>query len=189
MSFPNIQLDKQKKILIIIFVVLFTYVDLNYVLKAQTNGLKSADTKIARLNSDLTKLNKDLASMRLANTSAASKAEKTSLKSSKLLAENQISGLLQDIASSANKFNVKIFQIRPNREVQANTNSAPGQDKLTGYLINLDLICDYHNLGRFINALENSLVYMGIQELKIVTQLPDYMKQKVTLVVKTYVIK
>jgi hypothetical protein len=70
-----------------------------------------------------------------------------------------------------------------------NEKSMIGKDKLTALLINLDLLADYHNLGKFIQALEDSPVFMEVQELDISTQLPDYMKQKVTLVLKTYVTK
>ena len=62
-------------------------------------------------------------------------------------------------------------------------------DKFIPYLINLDLICDYHNLGKFINALENSKVFMEVQELKISTKLQDYIKQKINLAIRTYVAK
>ena len=41
MNLINIQLDKQKKILIVIFLVLIAYLDIAYILKAQLAGLKS----------------------------------------------------------------------------------------------------------------------------------------------------
>ena len=188
MNLTNIQLDKQKKILIVIFFVLIVYVDVAFILKAQTSGINSLEPKIGRLKNDLTNLNRDLENMRVSKNKQNLAAQKEVIKSSKIISEGQISGLLQEISSEANKFDIKIVQIRPNREVQAGKPIIPG-DKFTAFLINLDLICDYHNLGKFINELENSLVFIGVQELKISTQLPDYMKQKVSLVLKTYVTK
>lgn len=182
----NIQLDKQKKILIVIFAVLIIYVDTTYILKAQMGGLNSLNPKIARLERDLKNLNRDLDNMRNAKNKPLGEKNKIVNKSSKLISENQVSGLLQDISVAANKFDVKIIQIRPEREIEKS--SIPG-DKLTPVLINLDLVCDYHSLGKFINSLENSLVFMGVVELKIATQIPDYIKQKVSLVVRTYVSK
>lgn len=188
MSITNIQLDKQKKVLIAIFFVLIAYVDINYILKAQLAGLKSLNPKIVRLENDLKNLNRGLENMRNSKSKQGISAQKSPLKSVKIISEGQISGLLQDIANEANSSGIKIIQIRPIRETQV-AKSAVISDKLIPILINLELACDYHNLGRFINRLENSDVFMGVQEMKISTQLPDYLKQKVTLVIKTYVVK
>lgn len=186
MNLANIQLDKQKRVLIIIFCVLIVYVEANYILKAQIAGLKSLDPKISRLENDLKNLNRDLENMRVAKGKPALETRKAAGSSSKIITESQISGLLRDISSEANKFDVRVIQIRPLRETEKS--AIPG-DKLTPVLINLDLICDYHHLGRFINSLENSPVFMGVAELKISAQIPDYLKQKVGLVIRTYVNK
>ncbi len=188
MNLANIQLDKQKKILIVIFCIFIVYVELTYILKAQISGSNSSNPKITRLEKDLKNLNRDLANMRSSKGKLGSAVQKPVLKSSKILTEGQISGLLQDISNEANKLNIRIIQIRPSRETQTAKSTLPS-DKLVPILINLDLICDYHNLGRFINQLETSDVFMGVQEMKVSTRLPDYLKQKVVLVIKTYVFK
>ncbi|MDD5476641.1 MAG: type 4a pilus biogenesis protein PilO [Candidatus Omnitrophica bacterium] len=185
-NIQNIQLDKQKKILIIIFCFFIVYVEANYILKAQIAGLKSLEPKIALLEKDLKNLNRDLENMRVSKGKPALEARKAASRSSKIITEDQVSGLLQDISSAANKFDVKIIQIRPSRETGK---SAIAGDKFTPILINLDLICDYHNLGKFINNLENSPVFMGAVELKISARMPDYLKQKASLVIRTYVSK
>lgn len=186
MNLNTIQLDKQKKILIVIFVILIVYADPNYILKAQMAGLKSLNPKITRLERDIKNLNRDLENMRTSKRRPILEVAKTVSRSSKIITESQISGLLQDLSSAANKFDVKIIQIRPSRDTAKSV--IPG-DKFTPILVTLDLICDYHSLGKFINNLENSLVFMGVSELKISTQVPDYIKQKVTLVIRTYVSK
>ena len=189
MNLANIQLDKQKKILIVIFFVLIVYVDLAFILKAQTAGINNLKPKIGRLKNDLANLNRDLENMRVAKNKQSLAAQKAVVKSSKIIQEGQVSGLLQEISSLANKFDIKIIQIRPNRDILFGKPAVPGGDKFTALLINLDLICDYHSLGKFINELENSLVFIGVAELKISMQVPDYMKQRVNLVLKTYVTK
>ncbi|MCX5668804.1 MAG: type 4a pilus biogenesis protein PilO [Candidatus Omnitrophica bacterium] len=188
MNLSNVQLDKQKKILIVIFCALIIYVDTTFILKSQTSGIKSLNPKITRLKNDLLNLDRDLNNMRTAQGKQGLATQKAIARSSKILAEGQIPGLLQDISSEANKFNIQIGQIRPSRET-VNAKNVIAGDKITPILINLDLTCDYHNLGKFINELENLQVFLSVQELKISTQLPDYMKQKVTLVLKTYVTK
>ncbi|MHB8155447.1 MAG: type 4a pilus biogenesis protein PilO [Candidatus Omnitrophota bacterium] len=188
MNLSSVKLDKQKKILIVIFCVLIIYVDTTFILKSQTAGIKSLNPKITRLKNDLLNLNRDLNNMRAAAGKQGLATQKAITRSSKILAEGQISGLLQDISSKANKFDIQIGQIRPSRET-VNAKNAMAGDKITPILINLDLTCDYHNLGKFVNELESLQVFLSVQELKISTQLPDYMKQKVALILKTYVTK
>jgi len=186
MNLSQIQLDKQKKMLIVIFAVLIVYVDTSYILKAQMAGLKSLTPKITRLEKDLRNLNRDLGNMRTAKSNPVLEASKAAKKPATIISESQVSGLMQDISNAANKFDVQIIQIRPLRETGKSV--IPG-DKFTPILINLDLICDYHNLGKFINNLENSAVFMGVAELKISARVPDYLKQKVSLVIRTYASK
>jgi hypothetical protein len=189
MNLANLQLTKQHKILIAIFFILILYVDVSYILKAQVAGLNSLKPKISKLKIELTSLNQGLESMRLVKGQPAALAQKKSLKSSRILSQSKVTELLQEISSVANKFNIQVVQLRPSRPVQPEKVLTGGKDKLGPLLINLDLVADYHNLGRFIQALEDSAVFMGVSELEISTQSPDYMKQKVTLVLKTYVTK
>jgi hypothetical protein len=191
MSLADIQLNLQKKILIVLFFALIVYVDTSFILKPQRSGVVLLDSKISKLKIDLANLNRGLESMRLAQSKPGALSQKKVAKSSKIFSEGQISGLLQDVSSIANKFDIKILQINSTRQVQpaAKEKTAVKADKLIPLLINLDLTCDYHSLGKFIQELENSVVFIGVESLDISTQLPDYMKQKVTLVLKTYVTK
>ncbi|MDD5129491.1 MAG: type 4a pilus biogenesis protein PilO [Candidatus Omnitrophica bacterium] len=188
MNLMNMQLDKQKKILIAVFFALIVYVDSSFILKAQRGALKSLDPKITRLKTDLANLDRGLENMRLSKSKPELMAQKKTSKSLGLLPESRLAELLQEISTTANKFNITIVQMRPDRQAQKEK-TLVGQDRLVPMLINLDLVADYHDLGRFIQALEDSLVFMSVQELEISTQLPDYMKQKITLVLKTYVTK
>ena len=188
MNLGNAQLDNQKKILVVIFCILILYVDLSFVLKGQASGIKSLAPKIAKLNKDLNNLNLSLVSMRAAKAKAGATISKLTVASSKLIAEGQISGLLQEISNEANKLNIKIDQIRPSREITVVKKSIAG-DKLSPVLINLDLTADYHNLGKFINKLESFEVFLSVQGIEILAQQTDYMKQEVKLVLKTYVTK
>jgi len=188
MNLTNIQLNKQNKILIVIFFVLIIFVDTRYILKGQRAGLSRLNPKIVKLKTDLAILNAGLENMRSSKSNLGGATQKKVMRPSRILRESQISELLQEISTAANKFDIKIAQIRTNRQAQKEK-LAIGQDKLNSILINLNLVCDYHNLGRFIQDLENSPVFIGVQEWEISTQLPDYMKQKVTLALKTYVSK
>ena len=188
MNLSSVKLDKQKKTLIVIVCAVIIYVDTTFILKTQMAGVNSLNPKIVSKKSDLVNLNRDLIKMRASKGGQNEAAQKAAIKSSKLLLEGQLAGLLRDISSEANKFDIKISQIRPGREIQA-AKSAVAGDKFTPILITLDLTGNYHNLGKFINSLENFPVFLNVQELKVSTRPSDYMKQKIILVLKTYVAK
>lgn len=88
----------------------------------------------------------------------------------------------------ANKNNVKILQLNPAREAPKTKKGAAATD-LSPNLIALDLICDYHSLGVFINELENAPKFMVVEELKISPYSESIFQQSVSLVIKTYVKK
>lgn len=184
MNLSGIQLNKQTKILAVLFAVLIVYVDAAYILKAQSSGLKRLDTKAAKLNLELANLNRGLESMRLFKG-----VPMKAFQATKIIPDGQVPGLLQEISAQANKREIKIIQMSPVRPAQKEKSAA--QNKAALLLINLELSADYHNLGRFIQALESSAVFMQVQELKIAAQAqePDYLKQQIRLVLKTYVAK
>jgi len=184
----NAREEKQKKILIVIVCVVILYVDLNYILKAQTQGLSGITPKITRLKNDLNNLNRDLNNMRALKSKQPLVDQKAAVKSVTVISESQIIDLLQDISELANKSDVKIAQIRPSRE-SSGQKQPEGTDKYIPLFINLEITCDYHSFGRFINALENTQIFMAVQEFKVQAQPSDYLKQKITLVLRTYVNK
>ncbi len=188
MKLSAIQLNKQKKILIVVFLVLIVYLESGYILKAQRSGITRQERKITKIKSDLINLEHGLENMRAFKNNPGQAKQKSVIKSSRILPEKQISELLQEISNAANKFDIRISQMRPMRQAQKGK-PAVGQEKFIPFSIHLDLIADYHNLGRFIQALEESPIFMGVQGLEISIQSSDYMKQKVLLVLKTYVAK
>ena len=90
MNLNNMQLDKQKKILIVIFIILIVYVDMNFILKAQTAGINNLNPKINRLQNDLKNLNRDLANMRASAGKESLATQKATARSAKIISESQV---------------------------------------------------------------------------------------------------
>ncbi|MDI6605882.1 MAG: hypothetical protein QME65_01900, partial [Candidatus Omnitrophota bacterium] len=85
---------------------------------------------------------------------------------------------------------VELIQMKPSRQNSpAAKDKVAKTEKFTPILIKLDILCGYHELGHFINDLENNPVFMAVEDLKITPQQKDYFKQKVELALKTYVEK
>lgn len=173
-------LDNKKIFLFMLLCLIMVYIDFAFITKLQLRSIGTARAKIIKLEKDLDSLNKDLVAIRQAKKEQIAVAE-----TKKIISEEEIPSLLQDISNTANKYNVKIMQIKPFRDTET-------KEKLTSrrkLLVTLDLLCGYHSLGSFINDLENAERFITVQEMKIVrsSSSSDYLYQNVNLVLRTYV--
>jgi Tfp pilus assembly protein PilO len=180
----KLALDQKKIILIIIMSVMFLYLDFNFIFKAQTAGLNKTTQELLKVKNDFKVFDAGVKSMQAIKASQGSTKSQVKLKNA--IYEIQIASLIQDISKIAQANNVKIMQIKPSKD-NAKASSVAG--KFSPVFIWLDLTCGYHDLGRFINALENNQVLISVDNLKIGSQQQDVLKQKVTLTLKTYVKK
>jgi Tfp pilus assembly protein PilO len=128
-------------------------------------------------------LSRDLIAMQQSKTK-----QEVVTKAKEIISEGQLPWLLQEISDIANKFEVKITQIKPSQDVKSQEEIiAPV--KLFPLFITLDLSCGYHSLGSFINELENANRFIAIKDMRISRSSSDYLHQSITLVLKTYVKK
>ena len=54
-------------------------------------------------------------------------------------------------------------------------------------LISLDLVGNYHNLGAFVNEIENARELMAVEGMKMEPDSMNYLQQKVNLILRAYV--
>jgi Tfp pilus assembly protein PilO len=175
-------LDSKKVVLILIMSALFLYLDMNFLLKAQMNWIKQSSDGITKLNNDIKALD-----LGLKNMQEIKSLQKNTLpkKAKKIIFDSQLPSLLHDISKIGNANNVKILQIKPSRDIS----KAAAALKFSPLLISLDLQCGYHNLGKFINDLENSQTFISVESFKIEAQPEEPLRQRVSLILKTYVRK
>lgn len=171
-------LDNKKIILIILMSVTILYFDFNFLLKAQMASAAKSKEEVVKVNNDLKALDAGLKNMQAVKAGQKAAAK---LPDKRVIFEPELTSLLHDISKLANANNVRILQIKPARETKKDAIV-----KFTPVLISMDLICGYHNLGRFMNALENNQVFMSIESYKIESQAQDSLRQKVSLAVRTY---
>jgi Tfp pilus assembly protein PilO len=192
----KLELDNKKILLIILGFLIIVYLDFSFLLNFQLNRIKTSEPKIIKLKKELETLGKDLAKMKDLRSEQLKGEDKPLFITRKIISKDGVSSVLQDISDIADKNNVKIIKMQP---VLAKV--APGQkqkdlekdskekDRFNPLFLNLNIICDYHRLGYFINDLENAAVLFAVKDLKITTQPKDPLKQKVDLVLKIYVKK
>lgn len=184
--FNKLKLDNKKILVIMLVSLALIYLDFSFILGKQIRGLNDIQPKALKLKKDLDTLTQDLKKMQELKNKEDQVNRKTVSSIKKIISESETVFLLQNLSDLANKDNVRILQIRPSREPQGKASAA---DKFTPIFITLDLFCDYHNFGKFINDLENSQTFIAVQTFKITPESADFMKEKINLVLKTYVTK
>lgn len=183
-----------KKILVVILICLAAFVlDFIFVIGWQNNRLKTVKPKIKQIKADIDTINK--------NFSCIDELKKKYILDKKdILSEGQFSILLEEISNIANKNNALIMRIKPvadskdkdpkaKKSLKDKKQKAVLTEKFIPAFIDMELSCGYHNLGNFINSLENSTNFMQIQNIKISTNQEDYSLHKVTLLIKTFIKK
>lgn len=184
----QLQSDNKKIYLVLLVFLILTYIDFTFIMGGQMRTLRGIQPKIIKLKKDLDALNRDLAKMQALKSKQPESAVKQPSKMKKLVSEAESVSLLQDISKLAYKHGVQIIQIKPVKEAPLKSEKVPS-DKFISFVITLDLVCDYHNFGKFINDLENYEVFVSVQSLKINASSDNYLKQKASLVLKTYATK
>jgi len=183
------ELDEKKIMLVISISLAIFILDFIFVLGWQNKQINAAKPKIKQSKSDIETINKNFANIdELKKKFAIGKKE--------VISEGELSILLEEISNIANKNSVLIMRIKPvsdpkasKKEVKSKTQKAVPTVKFTPVFIDIELACGYHNLGSFINSLENSVNFMQIQNIKVTTNEEDYTLHKVTLLIKTYIKK
>lgn len=177
--------DKKKIALIVLGCVLFLFIEFRFFLRAQFQRIRKAQAEITQLKKQIDDFNSDLSVIR----SSQEKPLKAGTAASKIISEIEYISLLQDISGIANKYDIKIIQIKLIKEAQGVRAQKAGTEipATKPVLITLTGICDYHSLGTFISDVENSEILIVVQEIKITPQETDSLKQKFNLILKTYV--
>ena len=170
--------DKKKLTLAIMVIVFALYVDLNFILKAQTTAIKSLNHKISQLKNDIKSFNIDRNMMQ--RSGARSQPEQPK----RLVEEGEISWLIEEIYKTSNLYNLRIQQIKP---TQAIKRSAAQTKRYLSIPINIDLYGGYHALVGFIRSLEDHAVIIAVDQLEIRRRRKDIFSHEVKLVLNAYV--
>jgi Tfp pilus assembly protein PilO len=190
--------DKKKLAAVCVGLVIFLYFDFTSVASNQIKGLREIKQRIVSLRKDIETLNSDIAYVKKSQQSIAAP-----LAVKKLPQEAEIPSLMQNISAIANNNGIRIMQIDSSKDVSKGAKSTAARTKkvavagkqkelssdFTAVMIKLEIIGGYHKLGNFVNDLENAGILCIIDEFTLGRDQSDPLKQKVNMIVKTYVKK
>jgi len=187
LNLDRLLLDKKKLLMVVIVSLIIIFLDISFVLKLQFAGIGSVGPKISKLKNDISAVNKDLQNTESIKKKHDEEMQKGSLGAKKILNAGQITSLLQYISELAQKDGIRISQIKHSPDAVDPKSKKAGPENLFGFTIGLDLTCDYHTFGKFINELENGQYFLNVQDLRITPG--EDLKQKVYVTLRTYVRK
>lgn len=181
--------EQQKKLaLAAIAACIILYVDFAYLLKLQLNGLRGISRRLRQAKDSLRQYDTSSSYYRDLEAQLSRLKDKFSDFEKYVYSEPDLPLLLDDIAKKANSLDVKIMQVSPQ---SGQPEKAKGADKAAAgsnfhpLLLEFELACGYHQLGKFISALESNPLIEVIR-IKIASDSQEPTNQKAGLILKIY---
>lgn len=180
----SIDLKDKKKVMIlgIILTVGAIYIYLSFLLLPQISRVATAYGKANKLNSEVKVAEREMSEIDGLKKKVAQYHEKIESYERMLPAEQEIPKLLEDLSEMAKSANVKIVAITP---VQAKQEAQANQ-AYQEIPILINARSGYHELGRFLNNLENAGRFMKVVDMSISENKTTPKRHDVEMMVLTY---
>jgi len=105
----------------------------------------------------------------------------------KLSTKQEISSLLKGLSEIAKDSDVKIVSIKPHAAV-AGKRQSTASGAYQKYPISIKAVCGYHQLGTFLNKLENADIFMRVSDINITADPNDLTQHLIYVLVNTYIL-
>lgn len=181
---------QKKSLLTALLAVIAVYADFTYVFRPQWNNYKRINTKLRQADVSLSQYDENSSYYKNLLLEYGRIKDRRAEIEENVYSDVSVPLFLDGLSRLANSHEVKIMQVRPQI---APADKAKGAEKALSpdfhpLFLEFDLSCSYHQLGKFLNALErNPLVEAG--RINIVSDAQDPLRQKASLTLKVYVQK
>lgn len=105
----------------------------------------------------------------------------------KFSTKQETSYLLKELSEMAKNSGVKIIAIKPHAAVIA-TQQGVSKGVYQKFPISIQAVCGYHQLGSFLNKLENADIFMRVTDINITSNPQDSLAHLVNILLNTYII-
>ncbi len=168
-------------ILIGIFVI-----DYLFIMMPQVRTLLALNPKISALSKDLKQARDDIKKVDQYQAELRGFKEKMKTIGKKILNREEIPTILDNISLIANASKVRINQIMPIRESQ-NLVLTTDEGKYFSFPILVVAKGGYHDLGRFLNKIENNRIFMSIMDFDITGNSDDTTHHSARITIKAFI--
>lgn len=169
-------------------VFLILLLDYFVLLRPQLSVLSQVSGQVKTLRTELDNAKRDIASMDAFRKRMEVLKEKNLLVDQGMVKEESIPVVVENLSKLARQANVKINQIRPVREEEIKV-AAAAEGTVYSLPILIEARCSYHQLGRFVNRIENDVLFMRIADLEILPSAGEGLRHAVKMVVSTHILK
>jgi len=185
-KFPEgLSKNKKEMMIFIALAALFVVVVyFNFVLRPHATSCVCAVIKMNKLHSDLKSARANIRNIGKYKSDLDAYKEKVERYEKMLPAEQEIPNLLESLSGMAKSSSVKIVGITP-----AVTKQAQKGQIYQEIPILISAKSGYHELGRFLDSLENSDRFMKVVDIAIKSNTATPRKHDVELLILTYILK
>lgn len=178
----NLQ-EQKTLIFIIIFACVFLFIYFKFLLNPKISELKKLKPKLEQLTRDVSTVKIDLARKDALETKFKDSSKTFEEQKQKLIRQVEIPALLENISLMAASSEVKLVTLKPSGE-----SIDIGKDEIYRvFPISITAESGYHQLGAFVNAIENSAKFMKVSNITIKQNTADPKANKVDLEIYAFV--
>lgn len=187
-NLPELELDAEKKKILALYALGFLVIFVLYfvlLLKPALGALATLIPETRTLKANIKAVNDDLNFEDKLKNKFESVQEKLKEYGNKLSRERELPKLLENLSDTAKSSRVKIVSIAPQTKKDTDEDDGICQEMpiaITGH-------SSYHDLGSFINKLENDERYMQISDIKIKANPSNPKRHDIEFVVSAYTFK
>jgi len=188
---PNIQFindilnDPEKRKIFFVSIAAFVVIAYAFIASPQVLNIVTLSSANSALKNDLKNARKEIDRIPLSLKMLEEQKDRVfSGQVSRLLQEGEMPNLLEAISAMANSSGVKIIGITPVAASGGETKNAAYREAQ----IMIIAKSGYHELGLFINKIENAVKFMNISDISIISNNASPKKHDVKLLISAYVL-
>ena len=184
----KIKIEKNPYLVIGVIIFFILLLDYLILLRPQLALLKQTSSQAGSLSRNLKATKKDIASIEQFRQRLSTLQEKIAVVGERIAQEEEMPVVLENISKLAKQSNLKIIQLKPFREEEkiVATSQAGNIYELP---VLIEARCGYHQLGFFVNKLENGRIFMDLAGMELLPNAEDSLHHHAKLVVNTYILK
>lgn len=182
------ELNKKQKIIVFgIIGLCVVFADLRLLIGPWMKTIKTVGPKVSEAHREFAFAKDAATNIPKYRQQIAQYNDKLSLQKKRFSTNQEISSLLQELSTLAKNTDVKIVAVKPHPPI-VKTEKEISEGAYKRFPISVRAVCGYHQLGAFLNNLENARTFMRVSDIRISTDSKNITGHQVYLLVSTYIL-
>lgn len=193
--------EEQKTIILTVLVGLLSVVAFyNFSLRPNFKNLKTLASQVSKLKTEIKSINKEIAGIKNLQKQFENMQKQSELAAKGFLKDRDYTSLMEEISRIAKDERIKIVNMGPVKDKTPDDKKQAGQRlnetqaqqrpsskmAVAEVAVSVSIKGGYHNIGRFINGLENSQLLINVKDLDIAANYSDSLNHNAALLITAY---